>query len=331
MGLFDIFKKKKKINNIEEQVVEPQTIPEVPVQPTAEQIFSGSPQIMQSVQPVEPIQQPEPVQPVPQIVQDPVIVQQQITPVGQEQISIEPTPVVEQNHLVEPLLQEQPTNLEINFKPEEEPTLEYETGAVVEEPKPIVEQQIALNVNPDEVFEGALKYPYEENIIEEPESISASLPVIEQAPLVTPQPKIEESITPITIPEVETPIPSNEVEQPIIEKVTEIPNIPIGVQAPVNQTPIEQPIVKTIEPTPINIENIQPVINKPNVIEPVQQVSQQVQQPVQQPVQLNQQQIPVAQAQPNVVRHTKFCENCGEMIPSPTLLICPNCVADLQK
>ena len=73
MGLFDIFKKKKKINNIEQQVVEPQTIPEAPVQPTADQIFSGSPQIMQSVQPVEPIT--EPVQPVPQIVQDPVIIQ----------------------------------------------------------------------------------------------------------------------------------------------------------------------------------------------------------------------------------------------------------------
>lgn len=329
MGLFDIFKKKKKMNNIEQQVVEPQTIPEAPVQPTAEQIFSSSPQIMQSVQPVEPIT--EPVQPVPQIVQDPVIIQQQITPVVQEQISIEPTPVVEQNQPVEPVLQEQPTNLEINFKPEEESTLEYETGAVVEEPKPIVEQQIALNVNPDEVFEGALKYPYEENtttpnienIIEEPESINASLPVIESAPLVTPQQKIEESITPITIPEVETPMPSNEVEQPVIEKVTEIPNIPIGVQAPVNQTPIEQPIVKTIEPTPINIENIQPVINTPNVIEQVQQVSQ--------PVQLNQPQTPVVQAQPNVVRHTKFCENCGEMIPSPTLLICPNCGADLQK
>lgn len=321
MGLFDIFKKKKKINNIEQQVVEPQTIPEVPAQPTAEQIFSGSPQTIQSVQPAEQIT--ESAQPVSQIVQDPVIVQQQITPVLQEPISIEPTPVVEQNHLVEPVLQEQSTNLEINFKPEEESTLEYETGAVVEEPKPIVEQQIALNVNPDEVFEGALKYPYEENIIEETESINASLPVIEQAPLVTPQPKIEESVTPITIPEVETPISSNKVEQPIIEKVTEIPNIPIGVQAPVNQTPIEQPIVKTIEPIPINIENIQPVINTPNVIEQVQQVSQ--------PVQLNQPQTPVVQAQPNVVRHTKFCENCGEMIPSPTLLICPNCGADLQK
>lgn len=31
-----------------------------------------------------------------------------------------------------------------------------DTGAVVDEPKPIVEQQIALNVNPDEVFEGGL-------------------------------------------------------------------------------------------------------------------------------------------------------------------------------
>ena len=39
----------------------------------------------------------------------------------------------------------------------EEIPLQAETGATVEEPQPIVEQQIALDVNIDEVFEGGTK------------------------------------------------------------------------------------------------------------------------------------------------------------------------------
>ena len=141
MGLFDKFKKKN-----EAEVAVPEQ------QPTAENVVQTN--IAQA--PVaEQMQQPQSV-PETLMVDNPFMETPSVELV-EDKIAAPTAPNFDN------IFNAQPADLIATSSqpsPQPEPDLSnvvpnmYDTGAKIDEPKPIVEQQIALNVNPDEVFEG---------------------------------------------------------------------------------------------------------------------------------------------------------------------------------
>ena len=155
------------------------------------------------------------------------------------------------------------------------------TGAVVEEPKPIVEQQIALDVNVEDVFAGgttkedeitqivtdAVKNA-EESLIEEPIPTVIQPPVVETPVAEVPLPEVpaveipvsepiaETAITEVPVQTEEAPAPAVQVptpevpvvEQPVVE--VPVPEVP-AVEVPVTESVPTEPVV-TLEPGPVS-------------------------------------------------------------------------------
>lgn len=179
-----------------------------------------------------------------------------------------------------------------SLTPEESSNLDFErqnatdiipavedTAALIDNPKPIVEQQIALNVNPEEIFEGGQNKEDEitnivGNTIKEEE---------QELPTMTPNqptenivPATEEQIT-ITATPIDQQTPSAAVEPIAItptetssvnEMVTEDINNENSIQPELNtvaepSVPVEQPI-----PTPIEEPTIQTDSTNQDVIAP---------------------------------------------------------------
>lgn len=179
-----------------------------------------------------------------------------------------------------------------SLTPEESSNLDFErqnatdiipavedTAALIDNPKPIVEQQIALNVNPEEIFEGGQNKEDEitnivGNTIKEEE---------QELPTMTPNqptenivPATEEQIT-ITATPIDQQTPSAAVEPIAItptetssvnEMVTEDINNENSIQPELNTVaepaiPVEQPI-----PTPIEEPTIQTDSTNQDVIAP---------------------------------------------------------------
>lgn len=140
----------------------------------------------------------------------------------------------------------------------EEIPLQAETGATVEEPQPIVEQQIALDVNIDEVFEGGTKEDEITKIVSdtmgntpaqpevtltEPTIEAAPAPVIEATPTVEAAPQ-EPVITLEPGPIAETPVSEIPAAEPVVEtQIVETPAAEVPVEQPVSEVAIEAPIV----------------------------------------------------------------------------------------
>ena len=154
------------------------------------------------------------------------------------------------------------------------------TGAVVEEPKPIVEQQIALDVNVEDVFAGgttkedeitqivtdAVKNA-EESLIEEPIPTVIQPPVVETPVAEVPLPEVpaveipvsepiaETAITEVPVQTEEAPAPAVQVptpevpvvEQPVVE--VPVPEVP-AVEVPVTESVPTESVV-TLEPGPV--------------------------------------------------------------------------------
>ena len=170
------------------------------------------------------------------------------------------------------------------------PAIEVATGASIEEPQPIVEQQIAYNVNVDEVFEGGETKADEitkmvNDVVNNNASILSTPPQVPTAP-VAPAPQepvitlepgpiapeqvialepgpiapqmapapIEPGVIPIP-PVVEQPV----VQQPIVPQqpvVQDIPAMPVQdpMMAQQQMPPVQAPVM-TLEPGPIQNTN----------------------------------------------------------------------------
>ena len=158
------------------------------------------------------------------------------------------------------------------------PAIEVATGASIEEPQPIVEQQIAYNVNVDDVFEGGETKADDitkmvndvvnnnASILSTPQQVpTAPIAPVPQEPVITlepgpiaPEQVISSSIEP-------GPIPAPPVaEQPIVQAppvmqqpvVTDIPAMPV--QDPMMaqpQMPVAPTPVMTLEPGPMQNTN----------------------------------------------------------------------------
>ena len=333
MGLFNLFGKKEETNITPSteslQTIEQPTITE----PTFEQPVQAKEPFSIDIQNVESTPtQPEttPVSTNEFTVNEPSYVKEQ----SNSQISLVQQ-LADQVTIIEPVQDELPSPVEININENYiEPIMsEFETGAVIDEPRAIEEQQIALNVNPNEVVEGGT---VETSVIEEGLPIIQNVdidipeedenPVIEKTStpeLITPEPKIEQQIpNPITIPEVST-------IQPVVEPVPIVEPTPI--QPVVEQVPIVEPtpIQPVVEPVPI----VEPTPTQP-VVEPVPIIEPTPTQPVVEPVPIaepipTQPVIEPVPASTPIINKTRFCDNCGQMITDSISIKCPNCGSDL--
>ena len=340
MGLFNLFGKKEETN----------ITPSTESLQTIEQPTITEPTFEQPVQAKEPfsidIQNVDSTQTINQTVPTPP----ETTPVSTNEFPVnEPSYVKEQSNsqislvqqladqvtIIEPVQEELPSPVEININENYiEPILsEFETGAVIDEPRAIEEQQIALNVNPNEVVEGGT---VETSVIEEGLPIIQNVdidipeedenPVIEKTStpeLITPEPKIEQQIpNPITIPEVSTIQPVVE-PVPIVETTPTQPVVePIPIVEPIPTQPVVEPI-PIAEPTPT-----QPVTEPVPIVEPIptQPVVEPV--PIVEPIPTQPVIEPVPSSTP-IINKTRFCDNCGQMITDSISIKCPNCGSDL--
>ena len=161
-----------------------------------------------------------------------------------------------------------PTQVE-TYTPEQISETVLATGAQVEESKPIVEQQIALDVNIEDVVEGGTTKEDEitrivsetvanrdknekqnDAIIPDIEDVTSK---VEPAPVVEiPTPVVE-----VQAPVVEIPTPVVEVQTPVVEEPTPV----VEVQAPVVEMPT--PVVE--EPAPV-VEIPTPVVEAPTPV-----------------------------------------------------------------
>ena len=134
--------------------------------------------------------------------------------------------------------------------------LQADTGATVEEPQPIVEQQIALDVNIDEVFEGGTKEDEITKIVSDtmgntpaqPE-VTLTEPTIENAPMIEAAPVQAEAVP----APAETPAPTIEAapQEPVITlepgPIAEVPTTKVPAAEPTaTESTIESPIVPEI-------------------------------------------------------------------------------------
>lgn len=316
MGIFDMFKKK------EEPVVETPVAPmavvgvEPIMQPANDAVSQPVP-----VTDVQPMQQPVVQEQIVQgnIQQQPIsqepIVQQ---PIAQEPAqqpapqSVVPLGQLPDNPFLEPTQPEVSTTSEINAvtppsfddifnnqpqiieNPEpvqtENPEITIpnavDTGAVVDEPKPIVEQQIALNVNPDEVFEGGLtkedvitKIVAEQTNNEVTPQVDASNSnilnnvqqndIVETSPILDNAP-METTVIPVLSEKQEPIVP---IVQPAIDEKT-APSVPEIAETPVENTVVPEQNVEAnttqeviVQPV-TSVENSDDNVVAENVVEP---------------------------------------------------------------
>ena len=140
-----------------------------------------------------------------------------------------------------------------------------DTAAVIDTPQPIVEQQIALNVNPEEIFEGGSTKEDEitkivsDNVIQPVENVEQAVQVENIISISEPnqviEPTVAENITPV---EEVVPVQEQVIEPTVIEPTV-----------PENVTPVEEVV-------PVQEQVIEPTVIEPTVSEnvtPVQEVA----------------------------------------------------------
>ena len=172
-----------------------------------------------------------------------------------------------------------PTQVE-TYTPEQISETVLATGAQVEESKPIVEQQIALDVNIEDVVEGGTTKEDEitrivsetianrdknekqnDAIIPDIEDVTSK---VEPAPVVEmPTPVVEEPAPVVEMPTlvVEAPTPVVEAPAPVVEMPTPVVEVP----TPVVEMPtpvVEEPAPVVEAPTPV-VEVPAPVVEEP--------------------------------------------------------------------
>lgn len=178
-----------------------------------------------------------------------------------------------------------------SLTPEESSTLDFErqnatdiipavedTAALIDNPKPIVEQQIALNVNPEEIFEGGQNKEDEitnivGNTIKEEEQELPTMtpnqptenivPATEEQIMITATPTEEQTTTP-TVEPVSTPVENPSVNEMVSEVTTNENRIQPELNTVAEPSiPVEQPI-----PTPIEEPTIQTDSTNQDIIAP---------------------------------------------------------------
>ena len=340
MGIFDKFQKK-------DEVVQP-VAQEVPVTSAVEPVQMATPEV-----PVTPAVEPVPMVAPEVPVNNTPFQEVQTQPIVEQPVPIEPTTVAAPIEIPVEVQDDYQLNLENEEEEEEEIAPEFETGAVVETPQPIVEQQIALDVDVDDVFEGGPvseepeapaipivpvepvaqmeattsiqeeinpigNMPIIENVEPPVQSVSADLPEIQAAPLVTPEPVIESYPEPITIPEVVT------------ETVQIAEPTPIVVEAAPSSVPVDIPMSVS---APVEVQPVQAVEAPIQVVEPTSIINEVPVTPTIEPIPMVTPEVPVAPAVTPIgnttVHRTRFCDSCGEMITASSVTKCPNCGMDL--
>ena len=157
------------------------------------------------------------------------------------------------------------------------------TAAVVETPNPIVEQQIALDVKPEEVFEGGPTTKYDEitEMVSNVVNSESAAPVEEvPEPLESPAETLE-AVAQESLPE-ETVVTEEVVAEPVVEQQVEAPAEEVAIAEPavlepvVEEVPVETPVVETAEVVnAAPVEEPAPVAETPASVEepaPVEEV-----------------------------------------------------------